>query len=57
MILRLLSGASLLLLGYYIGREVGRSEPIRRELQEARDADNAPSKKPSPTSPASKSTH
>jgi len=48
MIGRLLTGASLLFLGYYIGREVGRTEPIRRELREARDADNKEPEKPSP---------
>ena len=48
MIIRILTGTSLLLLGYYIGREVGRAEPIRRELQEARDSDNKEPEKPSP---------
>jgi hypothetical protein len=48
MIIRILTGASLLLLGYYIGREVARVEPIRRELREARDSDNERAKKRSP---------
>lgn len=39
MILRMLTGAGLLLLGYYIGREVGRAEPIRKEMEKAREAD------------------
>jgi hypothetical protein len=42
MIIRVLTGAALLLLGYYIGREVGRTEPIRKELEEARENDNKP---------------
>jgi hypothetical protein len=44
MILRILTGGALLLLGYYIGREVGRTEPIRKELEEARKNDKKPSK-------------
>lgn len=39
MIIRVLTGGALLLLGYYIGREVGRTEPIRKELKEAREKD------------------
>jgi hypothetical protein len=35
-----LTGAGLLLLGYYVGREIGRSESVRKELQEARAADD-----------------
>ncbi|MFQ6021803.1 MAG: hypothetical protein ACE5NW_03700 [Acidiferrobacterales bacterium] len=37
MIFRVLIGAGLLALGYYVGREIGRSEPIREELRKARD--------------------
>ncbi len=37
MILRLLVGVGLLALGYYVGREVGRTEPIREELRKARE--------------------
>ncbi len=36
MIIRVLLGAGLLALGYYVGREVGRAEPIRKQLDEAR---------------------
>lgn len=36
MIWRLALTSGLILLGYYIGREVGRTEPIRRELAEWR---------------------
>lgn len=37
MILRLALGAGLMLLGYYVGREMIRTEHIRRELQEHRE--------------------
>jgi hypothetical protein len=33
---RLLVGAGLFALGYYLGREVGRHEPILEELEQAR---------------------
>ncbi len=36
MIYRILVGVGLTLLGYYVGREVGRAEPIRKELEEGR---------------------
>jgi hypothetical protein len=35
---RLIAGAGLFALGYIIGREFGRMEPIIQELQRARDA-------------------
>ena len=38
MFARLIISAGLFALGYYIGREVGRMEPIIQELQRARDA-------------------
>ena len=34
-VIRLLFGVGLLALGYYVGREVGRSEAIQNELLEA----------------------
>lgn len=37
MILRVLIGTGLLALAYYVGREVGRTEPIREELRKARE--------------------
>lgn len=37
MIFRILIGVGLLALGYYVGREVGRTEPIREELRKARE--------------------
>lgn len=38
MFLRLIAGAGLFALGYYVGREVGRMEPIVEELKMARNA-------------------
>lgn len=35
MIFRILAGAGLMVLGYYVGREVGRTESIRQELRRA----------------------
>jgi hypothetical protein len=36
MLLRLLAGAGLVALGFYLGKEVGRMQPIREELAKAR---------------------
>jgi len=33
LIVRVVIGLGLLALGYYVGREVGRAEPTRRELE------------------------
>ncbi|MFQ5756042.1 MAG: hypothetical protein ACE5H7_08085 [Acidiferrobacterales bacterium] len=41
MIFRILVGAGLLALGYYLGREIGRTEPVRKELRNAREKDRA----------------
>lgn len=57
MIFRLLLGVGLLAAGYYIGREVGRTEPLRGELDRARkrrsgkvvDTDNYKVETPSPS--------
>jgi len=38
MFLRLIAGAGLFALGYYVGREVGRMDPIIEELKRAREA-------------------
>jgi hypothetical protein len=38
MFLRLIAGAGLFAIGYYVGREVGRMDPIIEELKRARDA-------------------
>lgn len=36
MLLRLIVGAGLFAAGYYLGREVGRHEPMRREIEQGR---------------------
>lgn len=36
MITRILLFAALILLAYYIGREMGRTEPLRQEMREYR---------------------
>lgn len=41
MLLRLVTGVALFALGYYLGKEVGRMEPVREELERARDRDDA----------------
>jgi hypothetical protein len=33
---RILMGVGLLLLGYYVGREIGRAEAIRKELEKTK---------------------
>ena len=35
MLLRLIAGAGLVAFGYYVGKQVGRMEPIREELARA----------------------
>lgn len=37
MLLRLITGAGLLALGYYVGKQVGRMDPIREDLERLRD--------------------
>ena len=36
MVFRFLIGAGLLALGYYVGREIGRTEHVREELRRTR---------------------
>ena len=38
MLLRLVVSAGLIALGYYMGREVGRLEPLREELRRNRES-------------------
>ena len=38
MLKKILVGSALLALGFYVGREIGRTEPARRKLEEARRA-------------------
>ncbi|MGA7979908.1 MAG: hypothetical protein WCA32_06735 [Chromatiaceae bacterium] len=54
MIVRLFMGVGLLALGYFVGREVGRTESVREELQRNRsaardDADNRERQSTRPT--------
>jgi hypothetical protein len=53
MIVRLFMGVGLLALGYFVGREVGRTESVREELQRKRSAvrDDADSREHQPTRP------
>lgn len=37
MVFRVFVSLGLLALGYYVGREIGRGEPIRKDLQKLRD--------------------
>lgn len=37
MFLRVILASGLLLLGYYVGREIGRTETVREELRRRRD--------------------
>lgn len=37
MLLRLILGTGMLAFGYYLGREVARTEPLREELKRARE--------------------
>ena len=37
MIFRVFVSMGLLALGYYVGREIGRGEPIRKDLKDWRD--------------------
>jgi hypothetical protein len=36
----MLTGAGLLVLGYYVGREVGKNDHIKGELEEKRNREN-----------------
>ncbi|MEN8176401.1 MAG: hypothetical protein ABFS23_11600 [Pseudomonadota bacterium] len=38
MLLRLLAGAALFYVGYYMGREIGRGDTVRESLGRAREA-------------------
>lgn len=37
MLFRVVVSVGLLALGYYVGREIGRGDPIRKELETLRD--------------------
>ena len=42
MLARLIAGAGLFVIGYYLGKEIGRTEPIREELRRARERNSSP---------------
>ena len=46
MLFRVFVSMGLLALGYYVGREIGRGEPIRRDLEALRDQDTRNTKPP-----------
>ena len=37
MFIRIIASVGLLALGYYVGHEIGRAEPIRKDLKNLRD--------------------
>ena len=39
MLFRVFISLGLMALGYYVGREIGRGEPIRKDLENLRNAD------------------
>ncbi len=41
MMFRLIIGAGLFAFGYYIGKQVGLTEPIRKEFAQAREKEEA----------------
>ncbi len=43
MLLRLIASAGLVAFAYYVGKQVGRMEPIREELERVRNAQLAES--------------
>ena len=57
MLTRLLIGAGLFAVGYLLGKEVGRMDPVREELQRARatagEADKNPAAEPDGSGSAS----
>ncbi|MFY9974111.1 MAG: hypothetical protein WAK53_07645 [Chromatiaceae bacterium] len=57
MLLRIAFGVGLLALGYFVGREMGRNESLRRELeQEREDSDQAPDAAVHPSASESRGT-
>ncbi|MFN2121611.1 MAG: hypothetical protein ACK2T0_14585 [Anaerolineales bacterium] len=57
MLLRIAFGVGLLALGYFVGREMGRNESLRRELeQEREDGDQAPDSVAHPSASESRGT-
>ena len=57
MLLRIAFGVGLLALGYFVGKEMGRNESLRRELeQEREDGDQAPDAVADPSGSESRGT-
>ena len=56
MFLRLAFGVGLLALGYYVGREMGRAESLRRELEQDHESEEPASEDPSVAPPERPST-
>lgn len=52
MLFRVVVSVGLLALGYYVGREIGRGEPIRKDLKTLRDEEK---REPAPTETLTKS--
>ncbi len=48
MLFRVFVSLGLVALGYYVGREIGRGEPIRREMEELREQERSNRAVPSP---------
>jgi hypothetical protein len=48
MLTRIVAGIGLFALGYYLGKEVGRTEPVREELATARGDKPGPNEKQAP---------
>jgi hypothetical protein len=57
MLLRLLTGAGLLALGYYVGKQVGQMAPIREDLKRLRDSDGAGDADPEARPPVDDTGH
>jgi hypothetical protein len=57
MLLRIAFGVGLLALGYFVGKEMGRNESLRRELEQERNGgDQEPDAVADPTASASHGT-
>jgi hypothetical protein len=48
MLTRIVAGLGLFALGYYLGKEVGRTEPVREELEAARRTAGGPDEQQAP---------
>jgi hypothetical protein len=48
MLTRIVAGLGLFALGYYLGKEVGRTQSVRDELEEARQKSSKPDETQAP---------